>query len=311
MTALPVASSFSFPTPPHGLGMGHVSGFPRDKLKQFFQIPVMELIVPIGKFHSNSNRVVMTSSEPAVAESAPAEAGQESGSKWPALAHLLGDHAEAEAMTDHASLLRQIHTEARPYVEQLVELNVAFTGFRKLATDNGLDWGQIKALLRAEIEDGLAGGSEKVDRIIQKAEFAGEYAALLGLGSANMNECNSNSEPDRNKGRTWTNEGLTDKVSIEPHDPSTGELIEEPDAQHEATIETTLPMPVATSPASSQGPCAQGSGAVQDRCESTAPPISAPPIADQGLDSIGIPQPELLSSPAIDLEIPAFLRRTA
>lgn len=125
-------------------------------------------------------------------------------------------------MTDHASLLRQIHTEARPYVEQLVELNTVFTGFRKLATANGLDWGQIKALLRAEIEDGEEGGSEKVDRIIKKAEFAGEYATLLGLGSANMNNSNSiysDGEPsDRNKGRTWTNEAI---------DPITGEISDE------------------------------------------------------------------------------------
>jgi uncharacterized protein (UPF0335 family) len=82
-----------------------------------------------------------------------------------------------------------------------------------------------------------------------------------------------------------------------PHDPSTGEIIEPSsvpsddeagqgalrgqgtsvapptvsDAQHEATVETTPPMPAATRPASSQGPCPHGSGEVQDRCESTSP----------------------------------------
>lgn len=124
-------------------------------------------------------------------------------------------------MTNRPALLRQIYTEARPYVEQLVELNVAFTGFRKLATDNGLDWGQIKALLRAEIEDGEDGGSEKVDRIIQKAEYASEYAALLGLGTSNMNERNSIS------------------AGLPPHDED-GVIIE-PDTRRQAAGVTASP----------------------------------------------------------------------
>ena len=60
----------------------------------------------------------------------------------------------------------------------------------------------------------------------------------------------------------------------------------EHDAQHEATVKPTSPMPAAfPGPASSQEPCTHGSGAVQDRCESTAPPVSD------------------------DLAIPAFLKR--
>jgi uncharacterized protein (UPF0335 family) len=48
------------------------------------------------------------------------------------------------------------------------------------------------------------------------------------------------------------------------------------DVQREATVKTTSPAPVATRPASSQEPCSHGSGAVQDRCESTASPITGP-----------------------------------
>lgn len=108
-------------------------------------------------------------------------------------------------MTDHASLLRQIRADARPYIEQALELAEVFTGFRKLASENGLDWGVIKALIKAEVQDEKEGGSEKVDRIIEKADFAASYADMLGLGTSNMNEEN---------------------FSSEAVDPETGEIIE-------------------------------------------------------------------------------------
>lgn len=119
-------------------------------------------------------------------------------------------------MTDHAALLRQIRTDARPYIEQALDLAEVFTGFRKLASENGLDWGVIKALIKAEVQDEREGGSEKVERIITKADFASAYADMLGLGTK-MNENNN-----------FSSGSLTDKVSIElpPHD---GVLIEEPD----------------------------------------------------------------------------------
>lgn len=64
------------------------------------------------------------------------------------------------------------------------------------------------------------------------------------------------------------------EVSRGPVAPSPSP-IPESDAQHEATFKPTSPMPAASiSPASSQEPCTHGSGAVQDRCESTAPTIS-------------------------------------
>jgi hypothetical protein len=109
-------------------------------------------------------------------------------------------------MTDHAALLRQIRTDARPYVEQWLELATVFSGFRKLASENGLDWGVIKALIKAEIQDELEGGSNKVDRIIEKADFAAAYADMLGLGTK-MNEL---------------------KITSVRIDPVTGEIIERP-----------------------------------------------------------------------------------
>ncbi len=107
-------------------------------------------------------------------------------------------------MTDHASLLRQIRADARPYVEQALDLAEVFTGFRKLASENGLDWGVIKQLIKAELQDEKEGGDEKVSRIIEKADFASAYADMLGLrgGDEKMNNEKITSEQnfDRSTG---------------------------------------------------------------------------------------------------------------
>lgn len=109
--------------------------------------------------------------------------------------------------SNSSAMLRKIFDEARPLVEQALDLSAQFAAFRELATNNGLDWSQIKALLKAQVQDERAGdGSKRIDRIIEKADFAQAYADMLGLTDrANLNE-NKNSAP--------------------PHDPSTGEIIE-------------------------------------------------------------------------------------
>lgn len=115
-------------------------------------------------------------------------------------------------MADHASLLRQMRRDARPYVEQLLDLKEVFSGFQKLASENGLDWGAVKALLKAEVEDERAeDGAKRVDKIIARADYATAYADMLGLGSANMNENNSFAETE-----------------VPAHDSETGEIAEPP-----------------------------------------------------------------------------------
>jgi hypothetical protein len=139
-------------------------------------------------------------------------------------------------MADHASLLRQIREDARPYIEQALDLAEVFTGFRKLASENGLDWGVIKALIKAEVQDEREGGDEKVKRIIDKADFASAYADMLGLG-AKMNEKSFSSEPadDITPEKIAVLQARADEllerhddwvVVDPPHDPSTGEIIE-------------------------------------------------------------------------------------
>lgn len=130
-------------------------------------------------------------------------------------------------MSDHARLLRQIFTEARPLVVQALELAEKFKGFRDLASNNGLDWSQIKALLKAQVQDEIADdGNKRVDRIIHKAEFASAYADMLRLGTSNMNEDNFSaseaSYADEDRGVDAT---LDTPLSLPPHD-SDGVLIE-------------------------------------------------------------------------------------
>lgn len=107
-------------------------------------------------------------------------------------------------MSDTRSVLQQIAKEARPLIEQWLDLSEQFAAFRETATAHGLDWSAIKSLLKAQAQDARNDeGTKRVDRIIAKADFATAYADMLGLGS-NMNENNFSSEP--------------------PHDPETGEL---------------------------------------------------------------------------------------
>ncbi len=88
---------------------------------------------------------------------------------------------------------------------------------RDAATEKGLDWSQVKALLKAQAQDERDGGDGKrVNRIIEKADFASAYADMLGLGAAKMNE-NNFSPPDSVTaitGRTGDTGGADDDDAI-------------------------------------------------------------------------------------------------
>ncbi len=90
--------------------------------------------------------------------------------------------------------LRNIFDAARPLVDDWLALSDQFAALRDVAKEKGFDWSQIKALLKARAQDERAGGGKHVERIIERAEFASSYAAMLGLGK--MNEKNYSDEPD-------------------------------------------------------------------------------------------------------------------
>lgn len=151
-------------------------------------------------------------------------------------------------MTNHATLLRQIRAEARPYIEQWLEIGEVFAGFRKLAADNDLDWGVIKALIKAEVQDEQdeEGGSKRVTKIIDKADCASAYADMLGLGGDEKNNFSSadlspQSEINRRMTALWSaqlgkplDQAIEEaRADLPPHDED-GVIIEPASAPSDA-----------------------------------------------------------------------------
>lgn len=90
--------------------------------------------------------------------------------------------------------LKKIVAEARPLIEQQLDLTEQVAGLRDVVTAAGGDWSQLKALVKAQIQDERdeAGDGKRVRKILDKADYAASYADMLGL--ANMNEKNSFAE---------------------------------------------------------------------------------------------------------------------
>ena len=84
--------------------------------------------------------------------------------------------------------LKDIFAAGRPLIEQSLDIAEEIAALRDAATEKGLDWSQLKALLKAQIQD-ERDGKHRVGRIVEKADFACSYAELLGLNSK-MNENN-------------------------------------------------------------------------------------------------------------------------
>ena len=89
-----------------------------------------------------------------------------------------------------SAALREVFAAGRPLVEQWLDVAEQIAALRDVATAKGLDWSQVKALLKAQIQDERDddGEGKRVRRIVEKAEFASAYADMLGL--ANVNEEN-------------------------------------------------------------------------------------------------------------------------
>lgn len=84
-------------------------------------------------------------------------------------------------MTDLATDLRNIATEARPVLRRNKDGAKILAGLGKVCRAKGIDWAQLKALLNAEIddEDDESGSAEHVTKILDKADAASAYADLL------------------------------------------------------------------------------------------------------------------------------------
>lgn len=83
----------------------------------------------------------------------------------------------------NTSDLKSIFAAGRPLVEQSLDIAEQLAALRDAATDKGFDWSQIKALLKAQIQDERDDKGRVAD-ILEKASYAVAYADMLGL---NMN----------------------------------------------------------------------------------------------------------------------------
>lgn len=84
--------------------------------------------------------------------------------------------------------LKNLVAEARPVIERMLDDAELLAGFRDAATEKGIDWSQVKSLLKAQIQDERDGAEGKrVSKIIEKADHASAYADMLGLSKMNEN----------------------------------------------------------------------------------------------------------------------------
>ncbi len=94
-----------------------------------------------------------------------------------------------------ASDLRNIASEARKVIARGLEDAEILKGLSKVCRDKGIDWGQLKALVKAQEQDALDGG-HRVEKIVEKADFASAYAELLSSNMNNKSEsCSSSPAP--------------------------------------------------------------------------------------------------------------------
>lgn len=98
-----------------------------------------------------------------------------------------------------AADIRQIAEAARPTIRAMLDATEELAAIRDAATAKGIDWSQLKALLKAEEQDSRDGGT-RVDRIVTKADFASSYANMLGM-------C------DRDERETETRSSLTETLA--------------------------------------------------------------------------------------------------
>lgn len=126
-------------------------------------------------------------------------------------------------MTGSSASLKQIFAAARPLVEAWLDAAEQIAALRDTATAAGLDWSQVKALVKAQVQDEREGSGDgkRVRRLVERAEFAAAYADMLGLGGE-MNE---------------------NIFSAAPHDPATGEIIDGTGEDEGASLPAAGDMP--------------------------------------------------------------------
>lgn len=163
-----------------------------------------------------------------------------------------------------AAALKKIVAEARPLIEQQLDLAEKVAGLREVVTTNGGDWSQLKALVKAQIQDERddAGDGKRVRKILDRADYAQTYADMLGLGNMNEESFSDDEtiaeftihvggeraeEITSNASNSGALSAETAQEEITPdHDPETGEITEpaKPASSGVAAVETEAPSSV-------------------------------------------------------------------
>ena len=210
-----------------------------------------------------------------------------------------------------SSDLKAIYTEAYPLIEQQLDLADLIAGLREKATAIGLDWSQIKALLKAQIQDERdeTGGRKRVRKIIDKAEHASAYADMLGL--ANMNEKNfSADEFDADTGEVIEDQPETEtEFGSGPETHNSHPVGRVSDAQGNALRHGAVAAlaPEANLPSTGVIPsagCTAPSGSAADEISESVQASSPEPIKAGALSS-SLSVPAILSDEEV---VPAFMK---
>lgn len=118
-----------------------------------------------------------------------------------------------------AQFLKNIMAQARPIIERQMDDAKLIAGFRDVVSANGGDWGALKALIKAHVEDenDEAGDGKRVQKIRDKADSTSAYADMLGLANMNENNFSASQSYAGAKGR-----GVVAKIAT----TETGEITE-------------------------------------------------------------------------------------
>lgn len=111
-----------------------------------------------------------------------------------------------------AQFLKGIMAEARPIIERQMNDAKLIAGFRTVVANNGGDWGALKALIKASVQDDEDGGT-RVQKIVDKADDTAAYADMLGLANMNENNFSARSYADE-KGRGDLTTDTTDQREV-------------------------------------------------------------------------------------------------
>lgn len=97
-----------------------------------------------------------------------------------------------------AADVKAFAAELRPHIAADIDRAEILKAMAKAARDKGIDWAQLKALVKAQELDAREGSDRRVAAIIDKADFAAAYADMLGFASKMNNKGKSCSSASQN-----------------------------------------------------------------------------------------------------------------